>query len=368
MSTTTPTSAVAEAKARKQKKLLGVLSVVLLGVVGFQLPKVLGGDPAAVETTTPPPPTVVGSAPPPAGVGGPTLPDTDRVVIEPQSGQLVSFGLFKSKDPFVQQLSTGPSPLAPAPSPTATTPSQSPFATTPAATAPTQTTPAGPQQGRSTITGRVTPLTPTTTTTATPTPTFTPTPTPAATVALPTAPAPTTPAPPASTTPAAPSRPASTTPASTTPASTTKTSTTPAAPAPAPTSVAISTNGACEVVPVKGTFPGSEDIFRVVSIAKDGKSVKIGVVGGAYDSGQGTATLKQGEKLTLVNTAEGTRYVLLLKPHCDVDTQPATQAPAPAPATTTTTAGTTAVAPPPSSATTPIVTDSLDTTTPTDGE
>jgi hypothetical protein len=359
MSATSPTTATAEEKARKQKRLLAVLSVVLLGIVGFQLPKLLGGNPVAATTA----PSVVEPAPatgePGAvaggGAAGAKLPDTDRVVIEPQSGQLVSFGLFKSKDPFVQQLSTVASPLTPTTPTTATEPLQSPFSTTPAATTPTQTTPSGPQQGRSTITGRVTPLT--TTTTATPAPTS------GATLALPTTPAATTPAAPAPATPAATgTTPGSTTPASTTPASKTGTSTTPAAAAPAPTSVAISTNGACEVVQVKGTFPGSEDIFRVVSIAKDGKSVKIGVVGGAYDSGQGAATLKQGEKLTLVNTAEGTRYVLLLKPECEVDTQPATQ---PSPATTTTTAGTTtAVAPPPSSATTPIVTDSLDTTTP----
>ena len=61
---------------------------------------------------------------------------------------------------------------------------------------------------------------------------------------------------------------------------------------------------------MNGTFPADEDIFRLVSIAKNGKSVKIGVVGGSYDSGAATATLKLGEKLTLVNTADGTRYVI----------------------------------------------------------
>jgi len=39
--------------------------------------------------------------------------------------------------------------------------------------------------------------------------------------------------------------------------------------------------------------------FRVVSIALDGESVEIGVVGGSYDSGQATATLKLGDKLTV---------------------------------------------------------------------
>jgi hypothetical protein len=122
---------------------------------------------------------------------------------------------------------------------------------------------------------------------------------------------------------------------------------------------------------VKGTFPVAENIFRLVSVAKDGKSVQIGIVGGSFDSGQPTATLKLGDKLTLVNTADGTRYVIELKTKCanvaqsgSTSTTPATTSPqsvpttpvtpAPAPATTTT-----------ETVTTPIVTDSDDTTTTT---
>jgi hypothetical protein len=171
-----------------------------------------------------------------------------------------------------------------------------------------------------------------------------------------------------STTPAT-TAPAQTTPAVTTPAGPTPTGTTPAAPAQAPTSVAISTNGVCETVALDGTFPGTEDIFRITSIAKDGKSAKVAVVGGAYDSGQAAATLKLGEKLTLVNTADGTRYVLLLEQRCDTETQPVPET-ATTTATTTSTVvatTTTATVPPPApttSVTTPIVTDALDTTPP----
>src|SRR5262249_43579387 len=101
-----------------------------------------------------------------------------------------------------------------------------------------------------------------------------------------------------------------TTTSSTTPAATTTTTT----PEPVqPTAVALATNGSCEEVSLKGTFPADEDIFRLVWIARDGKSVKIAIVGGAYDSGQEAATLKMGDKLTLVNTADGTRYVIVLK-------------------------------------------------------
>ena len=71
-----------------------------------------------------------------------------------------------------------------------------------------------------------------------------------------------------------------------------------------------------------------------------------------------TATLKLGDKLTLVNTADGTRYVIVLKAKCEVNTTPVPTAPTTTTSTTTTTTTTT-------TATTPIVTDSLDTTTPT---
>jgi hypothetical protein len=302
---TSAAKTLANKKVKRQKQIVAVGSVILLALLGFELPKMLGGG--SSETAAPAPTTAAQSVPgsPLAAAPG-GLPDTDHVVIDLDSGQLLSFGLFKSKDPFVQQLSTNPGALPSAPPPTAV----GPGATTPGETTPGETTP--------------TPVPPPVTTTS-------PTTTPGSTVPIP-------------------------------PAGTTPTSTTPVAPV-APTSVAISTNGACETVELKGTFPGDEDIFRVVWIARDGKSVKISVVGGAYDSGQAAATLMLGEKLTLVNTADGTRYVILLKSKCDV--QPA---PAPAPAASTTTTATTttsATTTVTTTATTPIVTDSLDTTTPT---
>ena len=88
-------------------------------------------------------------------------------------------------------------------------------------------------------------------------------------------------------------------------------STTPAAAVAAPTEALIATNGVCERVSVAGTFPTDENIFRLVAIAKDGKSVEVGIVGGSFDNGHPTATLKVGEKITLVNTADGTRYEIV---------------------------------------------------------
>ena len=73
--------------------------------------------------------------------------------------------------------------------------------------------------------------------------------------------------------------------------------------------------------------------------------------------------MKIGEKLTLVNTADGTRYVIQLKAKCDVQSTPAGTTSGSA---TVTTPGTTTVpaVPPATTVTTPIVTDALDTTVP----
>jgi hypothetical protein len=337
----TAAKARAKKKVRRQKQFIAVGSVVLLVILGFEMTKVLShGDKAVV----PPPvttatPSVAGSAasPSPSSPAG-ILPDTDGLVVQRDTGQLLSFGLFESKDPFVQQLSQAPPPPAPQAAPVAPK-------------GITRTTVPSKHVG----------------TGLTPVPSTTPSPS-----ASPSA-SPATEPPPAAPGAAGPSSPApvpTPTPAPTpTP--------TPTAPEPPPTSALVSTNGVCEQIELKGTFPGGEDIFRVVSIAKDGKSVDIGVVGGSYDSGQATATLELGAKLTLVNTADGTRYVIELRAKCDVVAKPTrtattttttetTPAPTPAPAAPTTAAqaapSTTATT---TTATTPIVPDSLDTTTPT---
>ncbi len=307
---TTAAQKLAKAKVRRQKQIIAVGSVVLLAVLGFQLPKLLGGG--GSETALPATTAVPGLLPSPAGAVPVKLPDTDRAVAQRDSNQLMSFGLFKSKDPFVQQLSANASAPTPTPVPAPEAKPASP-----------QAPPAG---GPATVPAPNEPSYPGT----------------------PETPAPTTPA-----------GGGATTPTGSTPAA----PATPATPAAPPTSALIATNGVCQQISVDGTFPNGEDIFRLVSIAKDGKSVKVGVVGGSYDSGQSTADLKLGDKLTLVNTADGTRYVIVLKSKCDVIQQPT------APATTTTTPTVAAQAPPPpattttaATSTTPIVPDALDTT------
>jgi hypothetical protein len=57
-------------------------------------------------------------------------------------------------------------------------------------------------------------------------------------------------------------------------------------------------------------LPPFDPIFHLVSLTTS--SAKIAIVGGSYASGAGTATLRKGRPLTLMNTADGTRYVLRL--------------------------------------------------------
>ena len=87
---------------------------------------------------------------------------------------------------------------------------------------------------------------------------------------------------------------------------------TPEAPAVA-AATSISVNGVAEDVAVEGSFPKDEPTFVLVKIAKNGKSVEIGIAGGEYAGGDETITLALGKKLTLQNTADGSRYELELQ-------------------------------------------------------
>jgi hypothetical protein len=59
---------------------------------------------------------------------------------------------------------------------------------------------------------------------------------------------------------------------------------------------------------VEFPLPPAEPLFRLESLAK-GKA-KISIVGGSYADGSATVTVRVGKKLTLENTADGTRYEL----------------------------------------------------------
>jgi hypothetical protein len=236
-----------KAKAKRQKIYAGVGGVILLAVLAFQVPRTLKMmHPADASSSSPPPATTTGSTPAPINApslsGGNSVaasavaPGSDGItdpdaVPAPASGQLLAFGLFRSKDPFVQQLelngATGAAGGAPA-GPTGST---------------------GPATGGgSGGSGGVT----LTSTSA-------------------------------------------------------KSQATPAA---APTAAMISVNGARESVQVGGTFPASDPFFKLVSLTKRG--AKVSIAGGSLANGAPTVTLAKNKALTLLNTADGTRYVLRL--------------------------------------------------------
>lgn len=87
-------------------------------------------------------------------------------------------------------------------------------------------------------------------------------------------------------------------------------------PTPAPPELAAATsiavNGVAEDVALEGAFPKDEPTFVLVSVAKNGKSVEIGIAGGEYADGGETMTLALGKKITLQNTADGSRYEIEL--------------------------------------------------------
>jgi hypothetical protein len=72
----------------------------------------------------------------------------------------------------------------------------------------------------------------------------------------------------------------------------------------------ISVNGATDGVAIGATFPTVDPVFRLVSVS--GKTVKVAIDGGTYASGEATITLTKGQPVTLVNTADGTRYRVVL--------------------------------------------------------
>jgi hypothetical protein len=100
----------------------------------------------------------------------------------------------------------------------------------------------------------------------------------------------------------------------------------PAPPLPPPTSAVISVNGASESVTTGAGFPAASPVFQLVSLTTT--TARVSVAGGSYASGAPTLTLKVGKPVTLVNTADGTRYTLVLQPQ-------GTVAPTPSASTTT---------------------------------
>jgi hypothetical protein len=104
-------------------------------------------------------------------------------------------------------------------------------------------------------------------------------------------------------------------------------------------------NGDEEGVNLKADFPVAAPLFHLVSLT--GKTATISVAGGSLANGAPTLVLRKGKSVTLANTADGTRYKLLL-----VSTSK-TAAVAPA---TTTSSGAPGTNTPPATTTTPTTT------------
>jgi hypothetical protein len=108
---------------------------------------------------------------------------------------------------------------------------------------------------------------------------------------------------------------------SATPSKTKPSSGTPKAPpAPPPTSAVVSLNGELMSVNVGGQFPTAGAVFDQIGSSLfvldslTAKAAKISIAGGSYASGAPSLTLDVGKAVTLQNTADGTRYTLILEP------------------------------------------------------
>jgi hypothetical protein len=248
-----------KAKAKRQKIIAGVGGVILLGVLAFQVPRTMkmlnpptdgsssSSAPAATTSATATPiaaPSLAGgnaTAAPASAPGGDGLSDPDAVPT-PASGQLLAFGLFRSKDPFVQQLKVGATGAS-GPSAGAATPASGTAKGAVVKTvAPSSGGSSGGNPGGAKTSGSP-------------------------------APAPTS------------------------------------APA-AVTTAVISVNGAPESVQAGGQFPAASPVFKLVSLTRT--TAKVGIAGGTLQSGAPTVTLRKNKPVTLLNTSDGTRYVLRL--------------------------------------------------------
>jgi hypothetical protein len=229
-----------KAKQKKQKILAAVLGVAFLGLLAFQVPRVMkmmktpppphAADSTTATTAAPPTGTPSLAAPSLSGAEQPSttgssgsLASSDTAVA--LSGQLASFSRFASKDPFSQQLSED------------------------AGSSTSGGSTSGDSGGNSG--GTTTPQVPSTT--------------------------------------------------------------------PKPGSAVISVNGTLYTVATNSDFPQptSADpsivpLFHLVSLTA--RTAKISIVGGSYSSGAAAVTLRVGKPVTLMNTADGTRYTLVLKP------------------------------------------------------
>jgi hypothetical protein len=271
-----------KAKAKRQKIIAGVGGVILVAVLAFQVPKTLkmmnGSQNAQTTTstsTTPTPttpgaplapPSLGGSAPSAAASTGASSSDLPQTAAPPATaGQLVSFNHFATKDPFAQQIDAA-CLTAPADS------SGSAASSSGAASSGSSGSASCPSGGSSSASA------------------------PKASTSVTKVPAVSSPA---------------TSGGAVVGSAGSTTGVTPAPVSRSPrTTATISVNGTTELVKVSASFPQLQPIFRLVSLTAT--SAKISVVNGSLEGNSATVTLTKGKTLTLMNTADGTRYALRL--------------------------------------------------------
>ncbi len=104
---------------------------------------------------------------------------------------------------------------------------------------------------------------------------------------------------------------------------------------PAPGSAVISVNGTLMTVTVGSDFPSAQPFFHLVSLTAH--AAQISIAGGSYANGAASVTLHENKPLTLMNTADGTRYKIVLKPQGTPVPSASTTPSSTTPASTTTT-------------------------------
>jgi hypothetical protein len=60
------------------------------------------------------------------------------------------------------------------------------------------------------------------------------------------------------------------------------------------------------------TDPNAQPVFHLVSLSAH--AARISIVGGSYSDGASTISLRENKAVTLMNTADGTRFKIILKP------------------------------------------------------
>jgi hypothetical protein len=241
-----------KAKAKRQKIIAAVGGVLLLGLLAFQVPRTMkmlnqsNANASSEPTSTTVTVGVTGPIAAPSLSGGNATASTSSVaagglsdpseVSTANSGQLLAFSRFRTKDPFAQQINVACASVSGSTSSSSSCQSSS-------TSKPSTSSTSAPSGGGSTG------------------------------------------------------------------GSGTATATA-SAPSAKLTTAVISVNGDSEEVKVGGKFPSSSPTFVLVSLTKT--TAQIGIAGGSLEGKKQTVTLKKGVPLTLMNTADGTRYVLRL--------------------------------------------------------